>query len=166
MDTILSLFYGCTAALIGVALPGLLNMNAVKICRSEGQNRAIMFSLGTTTTLAIQAYIAVLFARFIDKNPIIIEVLQEIGVVIFACLALLFFWLGKRPKSKTPKLSLPSKKSRFFFGFLLSAINVFPIPYYVALSLWLSQKKVFVFEKPDMIIFVSGVFLGLSLIHI
>ena len=52
------------------------------------------------------------------------------------------------------------KKRSFFHGVLLSALNFFPIPYYVFVSVALSSYGWFSFEKNEVIAFVIGAGLG------
>jgi threonine/homoserine/homoserine lactone efflux protein len=156
MNYFLPLILGFTAASIGVAPPGLLNMTAAKVSAVDGRNRAIVFALGASVTVVFQTYIAVLFAKFIDRNPDIIVLLQEIGLFIFLGLTIYFFWAGKKKKKEKEAIKMRSKTSRFFLGMLLSFLNLLPIPYYVVLSVWFSQKGWFFFNQSYISLFVLG----------
>jgi threonine/homoserine/homoserine lactone efflux protein len=160
MNYFLPLLLGFTAASIGVAPPGLLNMTAAKVSAVDGRNRAVIFALGASVTVVFQTYIAVLFAKFIDRNPDVMVLLQEIGLFIFSGLTVYFFWAGKKKKRKEEALKIKSKRSRFFLGMLLSFLNLLPIPYYVVLSVWFSRKGWFFFNQLDIFLFVLGSVLG------
>ena len=71
-----------------------------------------------------------------------------------------FFWKSNhvKPKNNTPVLK--SKKSRFFLGILLSALNFFPIPFYIFISVTLASYNYFSFEKLFIYAFVFGIGLG------
>ncbi|ESU29714.1 hypothetical protein FLJC2902T_01880 [Flavobacterium limnosediminis JC2902] len=150
------LILGFTAASIGVAPPGLLNMTAAKVSAVDGRNRAIIFALGASVTVFFQTYIAVLFAKFIDRNPDIVVLLQEIGVFIFSALTVYFFWAGKKKKRKEEEIRMRSKTSRFFLGMLLAFLNLLPIPYHVVISIWCSRKGWFFFNQSHISLFVLG----------
>jgi len=156
MGFALPLFLGFLTASAGITPPGLINMTAAKVSVREGRTRALIFAGGATAVVIIQTFIAVIFARFIDKNPDIVILLREIGLAIFLALTVYFFWRGrcKIPEKKTFKLH--SKKSRFFLGMLLSALNFFPIPFYVFVSITLSSYNYFYFDKPFIYSFVAG----------
>jgi threonine/homoserine/homoserine lactone efflux protein len=164
MNYFLPLILGFTAASVGVAPPGLLNMTAAKVSAVDGRNRAVIFALGASVTVIFQTYIAVLFAKFIDRNPDVIVLLQEIGLFIFSGLTVYFFWAGKKKKKKQEELKMKSKTSRFFLGMLLSCLNLLPIPYYVFLSVWFSRKGWFFFNQSYIWLFVLGAVVGSFLI--
>lgn len=163
MDVLLPVFLGLIISVVGVALPGLLNMTAAKISLNDGRSRAVIFALGATTIVFIQTYIAVSFAKFINRNPGIINLLQEIGLGIFAVLTLYFLFFAKKApikKQAAEVVVVSSRTSRFFLGALLSALNFFPVPYYVFISITLSTYGYFFFDNLFVLLFVSGVTVG------
>ncbi len=160
MFVILPFFIGLIIAFAGVTPPGLINMTAAKISLQEGKSRAVIFAIGATIIILIQIFIAVLFARFIDKNPNIIILFREVGLAIFSVLTFYFFWTSKNPKPLKKEIKLRSKKSRFFLGILLSTLNLFPIPFYVFISITLASFQYFYFEKRFIYCFVIGSGLG------
>jgi threonine/homoserine/homoserine lactone efflux protein len=149
---------GFTAAAIGTTPPGLLNMTAAKVSLRDGRNRALWFAFGASVVVFFQTLIAVFFARFIDKNASISNSLQELGLVIFIFLTFFFFWSAKRTKIKSSKqdVKIRTKSSRFFMGMLLSALNIFPIPYYVFVSISLASYDWFDFKTEFMYVFALG----------
>jgi threonine/homoserine/homoserine lactone efflux protein len=160
MSLALPLFLGFSVAAVGIAPPGLINMTAAKVSVNDGKNVAFSFITGATVIVFFQTFLALLFAKFIDSRPDVIKMLQEIGLVIFALLTVFFFWTAKKPKSKKAEIKMRSKTNRFFLGMLLSALNFFPIPYYVFVSITLSSYGYFFFDKPFVYTFVSGAVLG------
>jgi len=148
MNLTLPILLGLSAAAIGTTPPGLLNMTAAKVSLRDGRNRALWFSFGASVIVFFQTLLAVLFARFIDKRADISAVLQEIGLVIFAVLTVYFLWIAKKPKAnkKKEEIKMRSKSSRFFLGMLLSSLNLFPVPYYVFISITLGSYGYFVFD--------------------
>jgi hypothetical protein len=111
--------------------------------------------------ILVQTYISVLFAQYIDKRDDIVILLREIGLAIFTILSIYFLFFAKKPKPIIKeKIQLKSKKSRFFMGMLISAINFFPIPYYVLVSVTLASYKIFSFTNLSIYSLVSGVVIG------
>lgn len=161
---ILPLFFGFISAFIGIIPPGLINMTAAKINHKEGKRNALWFVLGAIIIICFQVFFAVLFAKIINRRADLVILLREIGFGIFATLTIYFLWLAKKPKDKTKKLKKNSKTSRFFLGMLLSALNLFPIPYYVFISITLASYKLFSFDTTSILIFVNGVLLGSFLV--
>ncbi|GAA6768793.1 LysE family transporter [Flavobacterium johnsoniae] len=155
------LLSGFIAAAIGIIPPGLINMTAAKINLKEGKKNALWFVIGAVLVIFFQVYVAVLFARVIDNRPDVVTLLREVGFVIFAILTIYFLFIAKEPKTKKKsKIKKSSKKSRFFLGMLLSALNFFPIPYYVVVSVTLASYHLFVFENIIIFTFVLGSILG------
>ncbi len=161
---ILPLFFGFISAFIGIIPPGLINMTAAKINHKEGKRNALWFVLGAIIIICFQVFFAVLFAKIINRRADLVILLREIGFGIFGTLTIYFLWLAKKPKDKTKKLKKNSKTSRFFLGMLLSALNLFPIPYYVFISITLASYKLFSFDTTSILIFVNGVLLGSFLV--
>lgn len=135
-------------------------MTVAKICLKEGRSKAFMLGLGASIIVFIQALIATIFAKLIDKRADINHLIQEIGIGIFILLSVYFFIFAKKKKMRDNEVIINSKRSYFFMGMLLSLINMFPIPFYVILSITLGSYGYFQFDKPFLILFSFGSALG------
>ncbi|MCA0349412.1 MAG: LysE family translocator [Bacteroidetes bacterium] len=162
MTFIIPFFSGFLAAIVGIFPPGLINMTAAKVSVTDGRRRALVFVFGALIVIFIQTYISVLFAQYINKNIEIVILLREIGLAIFTLLSLYFLFFAKEPKPilNKNKIQLKSKRSRFFMGMLISAINFFPIPYYVLVSITLASYNFFTFNNLSIYSLVTGVVIG------
>lgn len=160
MGFALPLFLGFLASSVGITPPGLINMTAAKVGLKEGRTQALVFAAGASLVVLFQALIAVLFAKFLDKHPEIVIMLREIGLAVFGALTIYFFVTGRKVKHEKKEIKLHSKKSRFFMGMLLSALNFFPIPFYVFISITLASFNYFSFEKSFIYTFVFGSGIG------
>lgn len=162
MSVILPFLSGFLAAVIGIFPPGLINMTAAKVSVTDGRRRAMIFVLGALLVILVQTYISVIFARYINKNEEVVVLLREIGLGIFTVISIYFLFFAKTPKKQIDKenIQLKSKRSRFFMGMLISAINFFPIPYYVLVSITLASYKIFTFDAVSIYSLVFGVVVG------
>ena len=160
MDFLLPLILGFSIAAIGILPPGLINMTAAKVSVVDGKNEAISFAIGATVIVFFQTYIAIQFAKFIDSRQDIIILLQEIGLFLFIAITIFLFWTARKPKKVKQEIKMHSKSNRFFLGMLLSALNLFPIPFYVFVSVSLSTLGLFYFNSLYIYLFVSGVVIG------
>jgi len=161
MGFALPLFLGFLASSFGITPPGLINMTAAKVGLKEGRTAALIFSAGASVVVLFQALIAVLFAKFLDKHPEVVIMMREVGLAIFAALTIYFFITAhKKIKPQKKEIKLHSKKSRFFLGMLLSALNFFPIPFYVFVSITLASFNWFSFDKMFLYTFVFGSGIG------
>ncbi len=149
------------AAFIGVFPPGLINMTAAKVSITDGRKRAMMFVLGASVIVFFQTYISVLFAQYINQHAEVVVLFREIGLVIFVALTVYFLFFAKAPDlRKQEKLQLKSKRSRFFMGMLISALNFFPTLYYAFVSITLASYKLFVFDSSSINSLVIGIVVG------
>ena len=160
MKIVLPLFLGFLTSAIGITPPGLINMTAAKVSIEEGRTRAFVFAVGAVLIILVQTFLAVVFAKVIDQNPSVVILFREVGLVFFVGLTAYFFLTSKKIKRKKNEIKLKSKKSRFFLGMLLSALNLFPIPFYVFVSVTLASYNYFSFEKSFVYSFVIGSGLG------
>ncbi|MAP53816.1 lysine transporter LysE [Altibacter sp.] len=135
MALILNFIIGFLASFVGVIPPGLLNMSAAKISMNEGRKKGLLFSVGVCITVMIQTYIALLFARYLDMNPEIVDMLQKVALGIFICITIFFFFIAKDTRREIPEDMNKSKTNRFFSGMFLGALNLLPLPYWVYISI-------------------------------
>jgi len=154
-------FLGFLVALVGVTPPGLLNMTAAKISLKDGHSRGIMFSAGACTIVIAQTYIGVLFARYLSNHQDVVVILQRVAFVLFVLITIYFLLLAKKdPAKKNVDFKVKSKKSRYFQGVLLSALNVFPIPYQAYMSITLASFGWMDFEQTSILSYVAGAVSG------
>lgn len=159
MSILLNFIIGFIVSFIGVIPPGLLNMNAAKISMNEGRKKAILFSVGVCVTVMLQTYIALLFARYLDKHPEVIDVLQKVALGIFICLTLYFLFIAKDTRRQLPESTMKSKTNRFFSGIFTASLNLLPLPYWVYVSISFSVIGWFSFEIIPLLaaIIASGI---------
>lgn len=155
MTHILILFFATfSAAFMATVPPGLLNMNAAKISVEKGKLNGVIFSLGVSSMIMVQAYIAVFISKFLYRNPEVIDILLKIAIAIFAFFAIYFFIVAKQRKEKKLKKVNLSKKNSFFKGVLLAALNLLTIPYYSGLNAMWNEAGWIKFEAQDITTFV------------
>lgn len=144
--------------MVGVIPPGLLNMTAAKISLKEGHARGIVFSIGACLIVLLQTFVAVIFARYLTKHPDIVDVLQRVALVIFILISVYFFFVAKGDGDVGNKNApeVRSKKSRFFQGMFMSALNMFPIPFQAYMSVTLASFGWLTFEQSNIIAYVFG----------
>ncbi|WP_298477400.1 LysE family transporter [uncultured Maribacter sp.] len=161
MGHLLILFFATfSAAFMATVPPGLLNMNAAKTSVEKGKLNGIIFSLGVSTVIMIQAYVAVLISKMLHNNPHVIDILLQIALVVFAFFAVFFFIAARKNKKKKVKIIKVSKKNSFFKGTLLAALNLLTVPYYSGLNVMWNASGWIKFELWDIIIFVLAAGLG------
>ena len=155
MTHLIILFFATySAAFMATVPPGLLNMNAAKTSVDKGKLNGIIFSLGVSTVIMAQAYVAVLISKFLYNNPEVIDLLLKIAIGVFAFFAVFFFISAKRNKEKKIRMVRVSKKNSYFKGMLLAALNLLTIPYYSGLNAMWNATGLIAFEIWDIATFV------------
>ncbi len=164
---IILFFVTFSAAFMATVPPGLLNMNAAQTSVKKGKLNGITFSLGVSTMIMMQAYIAVMISKFLFRNPEVIDLLLKIALGVFTFFAIYFFVSAKREKQKKIKMVNFSKKNSYFKGMLLAGLNLLTIPYYSGLNAMWNASGWIKFEIWDILTFIiaagSGTFTVLYL---
>lgn len=161
MTHLLILFFVTfSAAFMATVPPGLLNMNAAKTSVEKGKLNGIIFSLGVSTMIMAQAYIAVLISKYLYNNPQVVMVLLKIALGVFAFFAFYFFIKAKKNKTQKAKTINFSKKNSYFKGLLLAALNLLTIPYYSGLNAMWKTSGWINFEIADIVTFILAAGLG------
>lgn len=160
MSVLTNFIIGLMAAIVGVIPPGLLNMSAAKISMREGRRKGLLFSLGVCITVFIQTFIALIFARYLDRHPEVIDILQKVALGVFVSITIYFFFVAKNIRKEPPREVNNSKSHRVFSGMILAALNLLPIPYWVYISITFSSFGWFQFTTLELWAAVLGSSLG------
>lgn len=153
-----------TAAFVASLPPGLLNMNAAKTSVQKGKKNGIVFGLGVSATVVLQAYLAVRIAKLLSQNPEIIEILLKVALVIFGSLAVFFLIKGKKQGSETIEFVDGKKRGSFTKGAFLAALNLLTIPYYAGLNTFFHSQGFMNYTVVDEVIFVTSAGIGTFLV--
>ena len=151
---------GLLVAFVGVVPPGLLNLTAAKISLKEGYLRGFIFSLGACVIVGFQTYLAAIFAKYLNQHLEIVEILKRVALVVFVLVSIYFFFLAKRDANAKEIDALESKKSRFFQGIFMSALNMFPIPYQAYIITTLVTIKWIFLDNLSIVAYVAGTVSG------
>lgn len=121
------------AAFIGVVPPGLVNMTVAKTCVEKGKKSGFYVAIGAGIVILIQAFIAVLLAKYIFDHPYVRRMILRAGLVVF-CILAIYFFIQAQNKRGIKQRSQKATVHSLFKGMLIAALNVFPIPYFVAIA--------------------------------
>lgn len=147
------------AALLGVVPPGLVNMSVAKTCVSRGKKNGIYVAIGASVVVLLQALIAILLTKYIFDNPFVHNVLLRAGLVIFIIMMLYFLIMAQR-KRKEVEVHPTSGFKSVSKGMVIGALNIFPIPYFVALNAALNVNGNVEYHLLNNAMFVLAASLG------
>tara|TARA_B100000767_G_C19727351_1_gene520079 strand:- start:274 stop:912 length:639 start_codon:yes stop_codon:yes gene_type:complete len=165
MNLITYFLFGFFVAFTGSITPSMLNMTVLKISRQKNRRASINYSLGVSIVVVLQAYIAVyLYHKSLEYlNPSILESIEKLGVGIFIILSFYFYNASK-------KENLPIKKEEsktentFFYGVVLSTLNMFSVPFFYGTIALLDILNLFSFNTLPVLSFTLGASIGTFLI--
>jgi threonine/homoserine/homoserine lactone efflux protein len=150
----LVLVLGLFVSIIGIIIPGMLNMTIAKISVKENQQQALNFAFGAVVVVFFQAFLGTYFAKFLDAHPFFSEGLKKIGTFIFIGITIAFVIMGCKAKSKKrKKVTIETKKNRFLYGVVMSAFNMFAIPWFAFTSLMMASKDWFLYDLLSIVLF-------------
>lgn len=148
------------AAFLGVIPPGLVNMSVAKTCVDVGKKAGIIKATGAASIVFFQALVAIIIAKQIIKNPNYKENLLLVGTFVLSVMLIYFIYSALNNKSNSIKSATYKGASQFFKGVVISALNVFPIPYFVVISTFFSPENEIDFSWTIKIIFSLSAALG------
>jgi len=144
------------AGFLATLPPGLLNMNAAKTSIERGKKNGIIFGLGVSTTVVLQAYLAVRIAKLLSRNPEIIEILMKVALVIFGSLAVFFLIKGKKQNKEPIEFADAKGRSSFTKGAFLATLNLLTIPYYAGLNTFFHSQGFMNYTIIDEVVFITS----------
>ena len=147
------------AALLGVVPPGLVNMSVAKTSLKRGQQNGMYMAVGASTIVLLQATIAIQLARYIFNNDYVNSVLLRAGFVIFLIMMVYFLIMAQRRRNEV-EVSPTSGIRSVLKGLMIGALNIFPIPYFVALGAALNVNGNVEYHLLNNAVFVLAAGLG------
>ncbi len=131
MGFLVHFLLGFAISFIGTIPPSMLNMTSAKITIDSSKKDGLKFATGVSLIVLIQAYIAVFTAQYLHENTSFERYITLFGIVIFSLLSIYFFRQAKVENKREAKLKI---RNSFRLGITLSALNMFAIPFYCAIS--------------------------------
>lgn len=159
MMSILLFFFGFIFSFVGSITPSMLNMTALKITIEKDRNNANKYALGVSLMVIPQVYIAAFLTKHLAENPTVIQTLEKAGIFIFILLSYYFYRESKKSKIKVEGLK-SKKENPFLAGITLSLLNMFAIPFFCGIIIFLDTFNQFNFDIVPLLFFTLGSILG------
>lgn len=163
MSLVLHFVLGFIVSFLGMIIPSMLNMTAAKISLNKSKKEAVKFAIGVSIIVLFQAYLAILFTKFLSSNPDFVLTLQKVSIVIFGILSFYFFRQSIKER-KDELMVKESSKNSLIIGLFLSSLNMFSIPFYCGVTSALDMAGWLILTQHNMIMFVVGSSLGTFLL--
>lgn len=159
MEDLQLYIYTYLAAFVGVVPPGLVNMSVAKTCLEKGRRNGVLMAFGASLVVYFQAFLAVVISKYIFSNPYVKSMFLQAGIVILIFM-LIYFLLSANRKKTQQNIKKRTGTKSFFTGILVSALNIFPIPYFVLISTLLSNNFKITFSLYNDVFFALSAALG------
>lgn len=147
------------AAFVGVVPPGLVNMSVAKTCLEKGRRNGVLMAVGASVVVFFQALLAILISKYIFSHPYVKSIFLKTGIVILI-LMFIYFLISANRKQTQKKIKKRTGTRSFFSGILVSAINIFPIPYFVLIGTLLTNNFKIAFSIYNDLSFALSAALG------
>ena len=140
----------------------MLNMTTAKISIDRTKQEGLKFGLGVSIVVFVQAYLAIFAAKYLHNNANFEWYITVFGIFIFAFLSIYFYLQARAEKKEQAKVKL---KNSFKGGLVLSALNMFAIPFYCGVGSTLNMSGWINFESSNVLLFVIGSAIGTYALH-
>lgn len=155
----LDFFFGFSTSFLGMVFPSMLNLTSVKINLERGQKSTTQFAVGVGITVLFQAYLAVYLMEHLQNNPEFLNYIRSMATAIFMGLSIYFF-IHSKERKYIPKHSKEDFRNTFVIGLMLSAMNMFAIPFYYGVISLLHHLELLILEKENLLLFIIGSAIG------
>ncbi|NRB62523.1 MAG: hypothetical protein HRU40_05740 [Saprospiraceae bacterium] len=131
MQFVINFLFGVLITVLGITIPGLINMSAVQITLSRNLKAGILFSIGSAIVIFAQAVIGVGFAGYLAEHREILSMIKKLAILIFIILSIVFFYKGLRPKLQEHS---KGQGHPILIGMAIAGMNVLNIPFFFTIS--------------------------------
>ncbi|MCR9055223.1 MAG: hypothetical protein ACE362_18785 [Phaeodactylibacter xiamenensis] len=148
---------GCVVTMLAMLLPGMVNVTAAREYLRRGARAAWRFNLGASVAVFIHAYIAIVFAGLLAREPAYLSYLRQGAVLLFLALSAFF---GLQALRKQTIQASEQKGQPLLKGFFVSLFNLVNIPGMFALTTVLRARDLLIFASPYRFFYVAGTAVG------
>jgi len=159
MNFLICLLLGFCIASLGSITPSFLNLTVVKYSLKNGTKATFYLIAGYATVLFFQANLGAYLANILMKNSEYITLIQKIGTGILFLLSINFFRIYFTSKEQVKSKEIPKSKS-YFYGILMSSLNMMAIPFYFTFISLLIGFEYFEYNQLNAFYFSIGSTIG------
>ena len=153
------IFFGFIIASLGSITPSFLNLTVVKFSLRNGKKPAFYLIGGYATVLFFQANIGAYLASILMENSEYITLIQKIGTGILFLLSINFFRVHFSSKEQKKDKEIPKSKA-YFYGIMMSLLNMMAIPFYFTFISILIGMEYFNYSYINALYFSIGSTIG------
>jgi len=142
---------------LGSIPPGTLNLTVLQLGLEKKMNIAWRFALAAALIEYPYAWLAVTFENYITASPVILNNFKLISAIVMITLGGLNIWSAQKPTVFTEKF----QESGFRRGIILSILNPLAMPFWIAVTAYLSvQGWIVLPDNSHLHSYLFGISLG------
>lgn len=157
-------FWGWLCSFFGTIPFGTINVSIAEASIRRGVRAGVAMGIGASIVEFFQSYIALSFFNILSSNPAMEKTIIVTCIPIFLVVGFYYFFKGNTPLP--PATTKASHVIGFAKGFMLSALNLLAIPYYVFLGGYLYSAKAIQLQPEFIAAFAVGVVAGSFLVFV
>lgn len=136
MELLQNFFLAFIFSFLGSIPPGTLNLTVLQLGLEKKINIAWRFAVAVALIEYPYAWLAVVFENFITASPAILNNFKLISGVVMILLGAFNLWSARKPSVFMKKF----QESGFRRGLLLSILNPLAMPFWIAVTAYLSVQ--------------------------
>jgi threonine/homoserine/homoserine lactone efflux protein len=156
MEALQNFFLAFLFSFLGSIPPGTLNLTVLQLGLDKKINIAWRFALAAALIEYPYAWLAVVFKNFITSSPVILDNFKLISAIVMIVLGVFNLWSAKKSTIFMKKF----QDSGFRRGIVLSILNPLAMPFWIAVTAYLSVQGWIVLSTD---IHLHSYLLGISL---
>lgn len=142
---------------LGSIPPGTLNLTVLQLGLEKKINIAWRFAAAAALIEYPYAWLAVTFEKYITSSPVILDNFKLISAIVMITLGALSIWSAQKPTVFTEKF----QESGFRRGIALSILNPLAMPFWIAVTAYLSvQGWIVLPDNKHLHAYLLGISLG------
>jgi len=136
MGILLNFLLAFLFSFLGSIPPGTLNLTVLQLGLDKKINIAWRFAAAAALIEYPYAWLAVTFENYITESPVILNNFKLISAIVMITLGGLNLWSTQKPTVFTEKF----QESGFRRGIILSILNPLAMPFWIAVTAYLSAQ--------------------------
>lgn len=148
--------YGLCGSLLGGVAFGPINLSVVELTIKKNLKAASRFCAAAALIEILQAFIAILFGKLIEKKIEEFPELKILVILFFIILGIYFVIKRDKPKSELQEVG----RTSFINGLIVSILNPQTIPYWIFVLAYLKSADALALSSTNLVLFLVGVAIG------
>jgi threonine/homoserine/homoserine lactone efflux protein len=142
---------------LGSIPPGTLNLTVLQLGLEKKMNIAWRFAAAAALIEYPYAWLAVAFESYITASPMVLSNFKLISAIVMITLGAISIWSAQKPTVFTDKF----QESGFRRGIILSILNPLAMPFWIAVTAYLSvQGWIVLPDSKHLHFYLLGISLG------